>query len=130
MAGPRDLKPEVRRCRRCQQPTLFRVSGWTREFAGLELGEYATDWRCESCGHGLTLQSWKQIKVQRVFGYVFLVALFPGAWFLLRTWAQAHRDNPVIDDAPLPATVLTLFALGSLVARILAARRNPEVGRS
>lgn len=96
-------QPDVRRCSRCQQVALVRVSDWGREFAGLKLGAYAADYRCESCGYALTLQSWKRIRAQRVFGYVFLIAIFPGLWFLwqARTWERAHLDNPLV-DAPVP----------------------------
>lgn len=98
-----DSKPEVRRCSKCQQVTLVRVSSWGREFAGLELGAYAADYRCESCGYALTLQAWKRIRAHRVFGYVFRIAIFPGLWFLwqARAWERAHLENPLV-DAPVP----------------------------
>ncbi len=103
MGGVAEPKPEVRRCARCHQPTLVRVTAWIREVAGLQLGAYETDFRCESCGYRVTLHAQRRIQVQRVFGYVFLIAIFPGLFFLwrARTWERDHLDNPIVDGAPV-----------------------------
>lgn len=95
---------EVRRCECCGQAALTCVHAWQHRVIGITTGTVTGDYRCQACGHKVILRPTVEIRVRRVFGCIFLPAIFPGIYFLLqaRRWSRAWTDNPVVPDAPFP----------------------------
>ncbi len=76
---------------------------------GVQTGNVDRDHRCQACGCEVTLRPSLDITLSWVFGFLFLPAVFPGIYFLLRArrWKRAWIDNPVVPDAPMPAVRYT-----------------------
>lgn len=92
---------QVRRCARCGAGALVCVQAWQHRVAGLRTGSWTLDFACRSCGARVTLHPQQQIRVERLFAYVMLPAIFPSIFFFARARrkARAWSDNPVVSGA-------------------------------
>lgn len=100
---PREAS-EVRRCARCGAAALVCVESWQHRVVGVPTPVWTLNFECQSCHVEVTLHPQHHIRVERLFAFVLLPALFPSVYFFAsaRRKTRAWTDNPVVPGATAP----------------------------
>lgn len=118
---------EIRRCRKCGQPTVLPEAVWQHSTWGVTTNSVTREYRCQNCGTFVTLRSKPRLIGAAIAGLILSMScvgipILGWAW-----WAWKQEDwNPMVYDAE---PVERRFAVGPPERRCAACKGSARVTR-